>query len=714
MKSPRANGGGGQILSGDQDDGLSSTSSSQNITSDRLSKWCQDFLELDDSGLDSLWYERLAEFNMGQGRERYDIVVSLYQQALAKDNPSWVCHRGLALVYSEQGENEEAIMEGEAALQQAQLEDANPKAKPEEVHELRIILASYNFKAGKQQRAAELYLTASNSEILEQANRAKLGYLEVRLRSSDAEEAREYLRSILLVQEEDKMQTFVHLLKLAAWGIEDDSLTLLLRIFTIAKSDSDILRSVLCAMELATSKKEATKEYKQENAVLDSVNEDSFNEDTARGVILFLRGMAAYKYGTPPEGTQAIAEARRLWNECLEVLSNVGGRNAFVARQGALVSLAKHYFNTMADGNHLEHIDELVKLGDVGSMAFFSDAVGFLGALYALRGEKEQARTVLRGRIERGLQILWDDDPQNDVIGFSAIYKTLLQYQDFKGAAISFCLLGQPDLVGDALKFEEKDMPSMKGAPVSRLLVTVERLAKETIEISRAKFPDTTQQSQRISAAKAHVENLLRELQATHTEMSDSSQIAHQTELGAPADDQPAQTEDGNDQGQVSDFEIMSQALDLLLWRINPISQTHTPHVDINALQWSWGCDGLRPDGTRCTNRSGFDNEFYHCIFCSDRDFCWDCLLRLRAPSGLGTDDVEILACSRKHKWLRIPRQGDSIWVGRMAKKISAGVEIKWTDDESILELGLGGSEGDIEIENWKKALAEEWEIVRT
>lgn len=72
--------------------GVGDTSIPSNNTFDwkRVSGWCQKFLGLPDSELDSLWYERLADISCSPrfGDISPDIIISLYQLALSKERPS--------------------------------------------------------------------------------------------------------------------------------------------------------------------------------------------------------------------------------------------------------------------------------------------------------------------------------------------------------------------------------------------------------------------------------------------------------------------------------------------------------------------------------------------------------------------------------------------------------------------------------------------------
>ncbi|KAK0702793.1 hypothetical protein B0H67DRAFT_499740 [Lasiosphaeris hirsuta] len=662
-----------QSLKAPDDSKSTASSSLTNETDwDGLSTWCQKFLGLQDSELDSLWYERLAEVSASQGNKPAT-VLSLYQRALEKESPSWLCHRGMGTAYFLEENGEEATAQMELALKEAERENATPTPQPKDIAELRLLLGKYAFAAGNLQKAAELYSLGTQSDDPEQARQAQLGYLKARLGFPDEEGTRRYLKGLLPAEgAEGKM---VEILKMVAKDYDHDGL--MLKIFTVAKRDLSLLKDIVGALEIAT----ALLELNGDRNTSETAEDNIFAEEAARGVLLYDRGVAAYTYKISPDGTEPVGEALRLWRESREQLSRVGGRNAFTARQDATAALAKHYFQSMVDGNHLDHVDKLAKLAEEDPDMFRSDSVGFLGAVYALRGEKEQARTALRGRVRQALQILSDDLPQNDTFGFSGVNKALGQYQDLRRAAVAISLLGQPDFVTEALQLEGVDLVLNDSEADEKLLKTATKLGQETIQAVVAQVPDTAQQAKRIDAAHAHIEahilaaeNSLAELEATSG--SDEVEDLKRQQKG------------------------IIHAYKTLRSRISTI--------DMSTSQWTWTCDGCTPDGKRCENKHDFERELYHCIFCTNRDFCSDCLARLRAPDS----GAEIIVCSAKHQWLRVPPQGGAMYLGLRSKTVRLPKEVQPSaDDDRVLDIHWGENPDEVTVEEWKETLAAEWEI---
>ncbi|KAF7377195.1 Goodbye domain-containing protein [Mycena sanguinolenta] len=572
---------------------------------DCVSTWCQGCLGLPDSELNSLWYERLATAAFSR-RGNTDTVLSLYQRALEKDEPSWLCHRSLGETYFRRDQTTEAITQ--------------PERK--DIVDLHLLLGRYSYEVEDMQKAAEHYLLACESEDEEQAREGLLGYLKAVLKFLDMEGTREVLKSKLALSSNE--ERIVSILRMIAQDPDHDAIVS--KIFTVAMEDLDLLTKIVHIMETATTI---------------PVPSEVHVEGEMRGVLLYDRGVAAYMYKVSPQGTEPISEALRLWGECREQLSDVYGRNAFFVKQHATEALAKHYFQSMVDGQHLDHVKALEQLADDDSGLWDGDSTGFLGALYALRGEQEQSKAGLRPRIKLALQILSDNIPDNDRGGLSGLFKTLAQHLDFENAATALSLLGQPDLMTEALYFEAKDIMDDNGVDKQEVLDIVTKLAKETIQVVKTQVPDASCQIQRIEAAKEHIDSLIT---ATGTKY----------EVEANVDREARESEDHGEGEQADPDSKTTTAHCLLQGRLSTLHQMHTPQIDTAALDWIWSCDGT-PDGKK----------------------------------------VGIFYIGPRAKSLKVPRKVRAV-----------------EGDEMVLEICYAedGSQ-ELMVEEWKKKLAEEWDI---
>lgn len=597
-----------------------------------------------------------------------------------------MCYRGLGITHFRQNQTQKAIKHIELALKEAEEEGATPKPAAKDVDELHLLLGQYNYEAGDVETAATHYSAVRESEDLARAKEGQLGYLKAVLKFQDAEGMRDLLKTTLST--EDGKVRMVSILKMIARDADHDFL--ISKMFTVVKGHLDLLKGIVCTMETATAMPAPT-----EDRIAEMSEDDRFADDEACGVLLCDRGFAAYMYKESLSGTEAVGDALQLWRESRNLLSQVGGRNALIARRHASTALAKHYFQRMVAGKHLGHIDALTELAETKSGISYSNAIGFLGALYALRDEKGQAREVLMPRIRLAFQILSDDIPENDGDGFWLIFYTLNQYQDFKKAAVALSLLGQPDLVTDALHFKAEDIVRDDGVNRERVLELVTNLAKEAIQAAKIQFPDVSQQIQRINAAREYVDNLAA---AAETEPKLEADGGHGEEF---QDKQGEQT--------VQDRET-ALAHSLLYNNLSNLQQVYTLKVDPDSFPVTLTCDGRTPDGKHCDKVADFKHEFYHCIYCSNLGFCQVCLKRLRFPDS----GADIMVCNAKHRWLIMPPQGTDIYVGPRAKSVRVPKEVRaLKDDERILEIYYGedGDSEEITVEAWKETLAVDWGI---
>ncbi|KAI0864938.1 hypothetical protein F4860DRAFT_463830 [Xylaria cubensis] len=650
---------------------LMTDGTSDKVCWERFSSWSQGFLGLSDSQLDSLWYERLAEAASFFDNDDA-AVTSLYQLALGKENPSWLCHRGYGKAHFKHGRTTEAIEQVGMALKEAEREGVSPAPERKDIAELNLLLGDYNYAAGNRQKAAEHYTAASQSGDAEQAKQGKVGHLKSNLNLPDSEETKAFLRNVMT--QTAREGTMEDLLKAIARDEDHDAI--ITKMLSTAQCDSELLKSLMQFLERATVPKISG------NDTAGSPSESTFRDMEARGVLLYMRGNAAYKYKLVPEGTEPVEEALRLWKEARDQLTDIGGNNASMARGRATTALSKHYFQTMMDAQNLADVEELSRLADADVDDLVSDSPGFLGALYALRGKKELSRSVLKRRIKYNLQMLSDDIPENDLWAYGRMTTTFAHLRDFLNAGVALSLYGIPDLVTEALDIDSEDRTidddeETDGQKVRDFAI---KLSKETIRIVKTEVSDSSQQSRRVEVALTHVNSLL---SAAETEAK------------------PEANSDAKTGKSISDPNE-TRALKLVHTRLSSVDPAQRPDTT--------ACDGHTLDGNDCPNVHGWGNVYYQCIYCANIDFCEDCLKQLRDPNPT----IEITACSPKHKWLQVPPLGGDIYVGSKAKTVKMPKEARTlAGDDAIFEIVWAEDENTqkMSVETWKEMVAKEWDI---
>lgn len=175
------------------DDASSSSSSSSEIDWDQMSRWCQEYLGLPDSELNSLWYERLAEVASSQEGSEAETILRLCRKAVDQGSPSWLCYRSMGRTYFRLGKTSEAIKQVELALSEANQNGATPM----DVASLHLLLGEYSHEADDAQKAADHYSQACLSGDEDQVRRGKFGQFKSTFNLADTEVKRDFLRGLL-------------------------------------------------------------------------------------------------------------------------------------------------------------------------------------------------------------------------------------------------------------------------------------------------------------------------------------------------------------------------------------------------------------------------------------------------------------------------------------------------------------------------------------
>lgn len=648
----------------------------EDIDWDHASDWCRELIGLSEADLDSLWYERLAEASSSQGQDPA-LTRRFYRQAIEKPNPSWRCYRGQGQTSRSQGYIKDAMEQFELALDQARRDDASPKPKSEDIIEIHLSIAQCAYDDGDMDRALKHFQPVCDSEDMEQATQGQLGRMKANFRLADSRRIVQVLRDTL---DGGDKQRIIDLIK--AMSLDDEGISLIVIMLRIAKSDPELLRQIVQAMEVTAGSLASHTNKGTESPATD----EHFTEVQAQGVLLFTQGLAAYKFGVSLHASDPAEEALRLWGECRDRLKKVGGSKAYNTRRNATSALAKHFFQDMMEkGLQTDYIEKLNEMRKDDSDQEYNDCVGFLATLYAKNSDKKKAREILGPQIKQALQILSDDFPGNDVLGFNILYKKLAHYRDFENSAIALSLRGTPDMVTTALSFNAQDLaqnlPDVKEDDRPRVLELITTIAEDIVKATIDRVPDSSQQERRVSIATAHIESLLAAVKPERLQSSDSN---------------PG-TIDHDSERPPSEIDI---AHGVIRDRLSRCDLEDSYSID----RWVT-CDGSNPDGTTC-GKSLWETGLYHCVYCSDVDFCRTCLSLLRDSES----DLTYV-CNPKHQWLLVPPAGDNMYAGQEADSVrrpNVGTE----GDGQVLVVSYTSDECEIlSVAAWKKELAKEWEV---
>lgn len=128
-------------------------------------------------------------------------------------------------------------------------------------------------------------------------------------------------------------------------------------------------------------------------------------------------------------------------------------------------------------------------------------------------------------------------------------------------------------------------------------------------------------------------------------------------------------------------------------------------------MNWPWTCDlnGRSLDGKATICDTG---TIYHCVYCTNLDFCKTCLARLRD----NVDDPytqHITACSSKHRWLEVPSPSSEMYVGPEATYVrTPSVRYKDGGDQILEIFDAGDVQVPVSVKMWQKELTSSWSVV--
>ncbi|KAI3393281.1 hypothetical protein diail_4491 [Diaporthe ilicicola] len=634
------------------------TSEPPEVEWDRVSSWCQTFLDLPDSEVDSLWWCRIAQAARDESAVSPEVAMLLFKRALAKDDPSWLCHFNLADCYFETKNISEAVSEVELTLKSMESEGCWPTPKEEDLMSVHFTLGQFHLADENIQQAAEQFLIVSKSSDEDWTEQGRVAYMKAMLKASDSEEAKNMLRDAFATDESAASK--VRVLKMIAR--DPDHNYTISKMFTAASGDHELLKELVASIENATEFLASS--HDQANNVFEG---DRFAETEARGVLLYHRGVTV-AYRTGSEDTKSVTNALVFWEECRDQLRTIGGSVASTTRTNATSQLAKYYFQSLLkDQGPEEHLDALSKLADEDSSVEGEDPAGFLAVIHVFRDDREKARARLSRRVKTALDILSDDQPENDFFGHRALFKCLAFYQDFDNAAAALTLMGAPDLVANALRFDAQDVGDEPESDRPRILELLQEMGEDVLHAVKTTVPDSSQQTRRIEVAKEQIEAL----------------VAADSET------------------------IKATAIALQKRRVSALQETQASVMEEALAQYGWLCNGLGPPGTICDRVADFDHDFFHCIYCASCDFCADCFKKLREQS------TPAMQCSAEHVWIKIPRQGSEFYRGCEAKSLRVPVVRSVEGDRNVLEACYDEDQEvqELTLEAWKAGLAKEWDI---
>ena len=688
--------------------------------------------------------------------------MAMYQKAVEKGSATWKCYQGLAEgIEDAEGDMLEAIAHIEHALKEVEERSAEANSKPEvetdqkpdsehdttkaslkaspkDIVDLYLLLGKYHRLAGHIDLSMKHYSIASEHDGAE-SNQAAWGYVGRMklLPVLPVEGKTALLKEVMDMKQENSKTSTLQILRESAR--DGDRQQLLLLMLTAAKQ-INILPELLQLMEEARRPPWA-------------------DEDGIAGVLMYYQGVGEYSYQGLAEFRGRRKMALNLWKNSHKHLAERD--EVPEVRSAAAISLASAYF-LGALNNDREDTEALVEISKQDIDKYGLD---YLGALYSIQGNKEAAKAALTQDIRSGLQIISDDDPDNDYLGFSSIYRGLAQYQDFGNSSVALSLWGEPDLITKCLstKLTVEIEESVGDDDRNKIIEHFTELGQEIIRKTKEKVPDAFMQVERVEAAIGLAKELfppgewpVEEEENDNKENENKNPAKVLSDEEAPAvegDIKPAAAGEASpekdvtldatneemivnggaeesevrdtseqegkekvEQNKVDEKDEKAETLPstatsarlVIRTRLQDIHKTHKNGLDRSFLKYTaFVCSGLKPDGTACTAQSLTTRLFYSCMFCRGQFFCHDCLKDLRGP----TVEIGNISCGPNHRWLELPAPWSDSWLGWAGKVVRVPRVEPLEGEEKVFRAyyeGEGVGE-EMPVEEWKQKMVDEW-----
>ena len=379
----------------------------------RAAEWAENEAKI---AKDSLWYERLG--NTYLYYEATDLAKEAFSRAKEFPDYFWKVSENLAEVYAISNQKDLAVQEMDVMF-------AHLRAKEELAANEKVGFIQGLHKSARWQ--AELQNTVDASQKLREAIRI------------DEHHYRSYYELLkVFVATEQKPEALKLLGDMGARALNDNSLTQLASMFlefstwdvsfeyfeTVfgAAKDDGIFQVILWTLQRALT---FARESKATRSVVD---------------LLLWQGVALAHWGTEENH---LGSALLGWRECWRLGSKSGDLGQVVSSLYAARHLFSCLYSEVRSGrsDFESHERELKELPESTNNVYAAECLRLpLASFYRLLGKQDAVRKLLVNDLKSGMDLLSDEDPENDYLGYSAMGYILLHAGDGLNAVSAFSL----------------------------------------------------------------------------------------------------------------------------------------------------------------------------------------------------------------------------------------------------------------------------------
>lgn len=391
----------------------------------RAAEWAAKEANIPES---SLWYERL-----GWTYLKYDEILlseKAFLKAREMRDSSWRISEGLAQVYSANGELKEAIQELELLFTHTREIEALTSDERVTYVESLYDAAVWNEDLGNISEATNKLREALRVD--EHHYRSYYLLLRILMDTDQKSEALELLEHVKMHPANHNLtQLQTLLLEFPGWG---SPLMYFETVLRVAGGHS-LFHAILDALENAL-------EYARKNKLTDTVID-----------LLLCQGVA---HGRHSASQQTLETALGKWTECYNLCCKSGSSEGWDSALAAATYIFDHYFTkarltefAAAEFDTYEPV--LKEMVENTSSAAGTPALRIrLASFYTFARNREAARKLLLNDLILAMDLLSDDDPENDYIGYLRMLDIFIHTGDDLDALSAQALRG-PDKVAPEL-----------------------------------------------------------------------------------------------------------------------------------------------------------------------------------------------------------------------------------------------------------------------
>ncbi|KAK5048582.1 hypothetical protein LTR84_005673 [Exophiala bonariae] len=562
----------------------------------RAAAWVEQ--ELRFKNLDSLWFERLGQTFLET--DLLDDAAAAFLRAKSLPGAHRMVSRGLAEVYNAKGEFEMAIKELDPVIDDIRARSGNKI----EVHDddRTFLLDALRLQAEwhthceppNTERAVALY-----REILELEpgkHFIQWQLIKVLAEANWLSDALEFLRSLRGQPAED----FGNLDQLAkmlfySWSDSEKSVSLdTIYLFVSVTANDPLTTSILNNLTLCIDR--ASK----------------LNDTAAVVALLLFEGIAVFQYNL---GSSDQKEAILSWKRCYSLGSGMrkGSEQDEVRfAVGHATKRISYYYHELFKKGGADAQRNIAELQgfylEAQQTRWVAQTVGFtLAACHASSSSPDKARDLLFDDMKTALDLLSDDDPDNDYIGYLWMAELLLHAGDELNSLSAFSLHVPED---------------------------VDRVGMVTSQDDTKPSDDNDKSGDATCNDEDHGEGEVTDNDAPEDGADEEAIDDVSQKSGEPPSTSSSRPNTPAANDAVPRIEIPETTI------VAPTPQVRLGKATNN-------CDG------RCGTSWTYADDFYVCKICSDVQFDLGCLNKLRAGK------LKAVVCSPNHDWLHIPPFSD-------------------------------------------------------